>query len=186
MGVGASQRSGGLRLGVALLGLSLAVLSGCAPALDWREVSVPASGLMAWFPCRPVLQTRPMPAAGPIAGAGLMACDADGKSFALAWQELGDPGQLSANPRAWRESTRQRLGWRRWTRDAEDWRVDGMTPNPESGLWRGQGSDEARPVSFGLLASFSRGTTVFQATVVAPGPLVDEADPFFEGLRFRP
>ena len=38
--------------------LGLALLAGCSPALDWRELTVEGSGASALFPCRPENRVR--------------------------------------------------------------------------------------------------------------------------------
>lgn len=186
MGVSTAQRVSrwAAHLAIGLLGGF--GLAACAPALDWREVAVPQAGLVAWFPCRPALQVRASTSDGAMGPAGLMGCDADGKSFVLVWRDTGDPRLLSPTLRSWRESTRDRLGWRLLEPMAGSWTAKGMTPNPEAGLWRGRTGDGVSADRAGSLALFSRGTVVVQATVVGPPGDATDVTPFFEGFRFQP
>lgn len=64
------------------LAVLAAVASGCSPALDWRDVRVQAVGLALLFPCKPQVQERSVEVAGQPWSASLLACDADGMTFA--------------------------------------------------------------------------------------------------------
>jgi hypothetical protein len=64
--------------------------------------------------------------------------------------------------------------------------VKGQTPHPSSGRWVLDGRyPDGKPVS-GQVAVFSRGTVVFQATVLGVTPASEAADTYFGALRFGP
>lgn len=58
------------------------LLAACAPALDWREARLPASGLTLLFPCKPQSQARTVEVAGQPWSASLAVCEAGGMTFA--------------------------------------------------------------------------------------------------------
>lgn len=178
----------GLRLAL-LLGSAVVAcgLSACAPALDWREVSIDGPGLWVVFPCRPVSQTRDVPLSGRATKMTLSACEAAGVTFAVGAVDVQDPsrvpaalvelragtlGKVSAGPAAPRQLT--------------SWSIAGATPQPQAGRWRADGT---RPDGLPLTmetAVFSRGTWVIQASAIGQRADTSGQAPFFEGLRFAP
>lgn len=62
--------------------LASTLVTGCTPALDWREVRLAESGLILLFPCKPQFQARSVDAAGLPWSASLTACEAGGMTFA--------------------------------------------------------------------------------------------------------
>ena len=59
-------------------------LLGCTPALDWREVALADSGLLATFPCRPQREERTVGVADDDVRMALFACRAEGSTYALS------------------------------------------------------------------------------------------------------
>lgn len=167
---------------LALLGAASGVLGGCSPALDWREVRLEGPGLVATFPCRPVGQTRRLTLAGTSVSMTLQACEAAGRTFAVALADMGDPGAVDAGLRALRDASLAKLG------DAapptmSDWAIEGMTPQPAAGRWQ---LSQRRPDGGALLldtAVFARGTWVIQASVIGEMGGQDASAPFFDGLH---
>ncbi|MEK8030745.1 hypothetical protein AACH06_07895 [Ideonella sp. DXS29W] len=162
-------------------------LSACAPALDWREVSIDGPGLSAAFPCRPVSQTRDVPLGGRATKMTLSACEAAGVTFAVSIADVQDPSRV---PAALVELRAGSLGkvttGPAMPRQLASWSVAGATPQPQAGRWRADGT---RPDGQSLsmdTAVFSRGTWVIQASAI--GDRLDESGqaPFFDGLRFAP
>ena len=69
----------------------LAILAGCTPSLDWRELNVEGSGVSALFPCRPENRVRQVSLAGMAVQMHLASCTASGSNFALSHLDAGDP-----------------------------------------------------------------------------------------------
>lgn len=144
--------------------VSLLLLGGCSPALDWREVRPEGSGAELMFPCKPEQARRPASAQEP--AMGLAACRAAELSFSLSWSEMPRPDMMGPALRTLGDGLRQRLqapeaAW-------QEAQVRGMTPRPESGQQALSGrSQKARQ------ALFSRGLKVYQ--LVMMGPRDDEA-----------
>lgn len=163
-----------------LLGGALA-LGACAPALDWREIRPSGAALVAMLPCKPSTFERQVQLAGTKVALGLQACTAGSATWAIAWADVGDPAIVGAALRELQASARANLG-------AQPGRSlplapPGATPNPATArealtgrLPDGKSVEEQ-------VAVFTRGTQVFQATVVAPRIDTDAADTFFASLR---
>lgn len=73
-------------------------LSGCSPALDWREVRAPGDHLVVLFPCKPASQQRAVPLADRPWQATLQVCEAQGLTFALLSLVQAGEVQTDAKP----------------------------------------------------------------------------------------
>ena len=164
--------------------LSLSALGACAPALDWREVRLGVAESVALFPCKPASHARELGLAGQQVKLTLHACQAGDATWGLAWADVGDPGRVSGALNALQEGARANLSGAR--ADARAYSVKGQTPHPGSGRWNLEGRyPDGKPVS-GQVAVFSRGTVVFQATVLGVPSASEAADTYFNALRFGP
>ena len=173
------------RLGRALCATGLwAALAACAPALDWREVRVGAAESVALFPCKPAAHARELSLAGQQVKLTLHACQAGDATWGLAWADVGDPARVAAALQALQEAARVNLGDAK--AQAQPLSVRGQTPHPGSGRWSLEGRfPDGKPVA-GQVAVFSRGTVVFQATVLGVPQASEAADSYFSALRFGP
>ena len=166
---------------------ALVLLGACSPAYDWRDVRPAGTQLALQFPCRPVAQRRAVELAGPAVDLSLLACTAGGQTWALAHADLTDPGRVSAALAELRSSTINKL-------NAEpaalgQLAVRGATPNDQSGRVRlqsrpGAASGAHRPLQMEL-ALFSRGTQVFQVSVLGEAVPGDVSDTFFASIGFE-
>ncbi|MFN4115007.1 MAG: hypothetical protein ACK4F7_00715 [Inhella sp.] len=149
------------------VGISGALLA-CSPALDWRELAVAETGLVASFPCKPqrVVQQE----------LGLFQCEAGGLRFVLAWQRWAEPNQLRLHLAQAAAETTRRTGFpvqvvvgAQLPKGAVAW--------PGSGRYR-LGSDGRA----GQMLLWARGLTSYRALVTGSGS--DEAAVhFFDGMR---
>jgi hypothetical protein len=163
---------------------AVAALAACAPALDWREVRVGAAESVALFPCKPAAHARELPLAGQLVKLTLHACQAAEATWGLAWADMGDPARVPAALQALQEGARVNLGDAK--AQARPHVVKGQTPQPDSGRWNLEGRyPDGRPVT-GQVAVFSRGTVVFQATVLGVTPASEAAEAYFTALKFGP
>jgi hypothetical protein len=168
--------------------MALLALSGCSPALNWREVNLAEPGLVTMFPCRPVAQTRELPLAGHSLAPRLHACEADGNTYAVMAMDVRDPAAVNAVLEALRETSLAKLG----STGSESaghagWQVPGMTPQAAAGRWTLTHAAAGEPPLRMGTALFARGTWVVQASVIGPASNKDQgSEPFFEGLRFAP
>ena len=177
--VGVRRRRAGL--GLLAAGALLALLAGCSPALDWRQVRPEGWGLVASWPCRPTSQTRQVPLAGPAVALELMACSADGHTFALASADMADPVRIEPALSALAEAARANVGGRLESQRPAS--VPGMTPNARARVWQLRGRLPDGQAIHEQVMVFAHGLRVFQASVV--GPLAGEAQakPFFESIE---
>lgn len=165
-------------------GAGVALLAGCSPTLDWREVQVGAAQCVALFPCKPSSHARELTLAGQRVKLTLQACKAGGATWGLAWADVGEPAQVEAALQALKEGAQANLGDAK--AQARPLSVKGQTPHLGSGRWSLEGRyPDGKPV-VGQMAVFSRGTVVFQATALGVAPAAEAADTYFSALRFGP
>ncbi len=95
----------------AVVMLAAALLhAGCAPALNWRDVRPPRSGLQAQLPCKPASQVRSVKLAGATVSMTVLACDAGGATWSLAWAEVAEPAQVGPALAALRDAALSNIG----------------------------------------------------------------------------
>jgi hypothetical protein len=193
-----------LQVSRGLQGLSLlALLGGCAPSLNWREVHPPESqGLMLMFPCKPEHHERSVLLPGVDGGAAtvhLLSCEADGATWALSYLDAGTPQRwlqalpaLSAALRANISMGTPALAPSGSQRELGPTAVPGMTPHPAARTWWLQGQRPISAIQHDTVHvqawHFSKGLSVFQASVWAP--TLQEGDPrlnsFSSSFNFLP
>lgn len=156
-------------------------LAACAPALDWREVRIEGRDATVLWPCKPSAHARMVRLDGPEVRLTLQACQAGGMTFGLAWADMSDPSRVGPALRALRESSAGNLGAA--TARALALRVPGQTPQPEAGRigYSGQRPD-GRAVQ-AQVAVVSRGTVVYQATVLGDRAVDEAAETFIASLK---
>lgn len=183
---------------ITLMAMLVMSLSACAPATNWREVSPPQSAnLKALFPCKPDHASRQMRLSGlpdPVE-LHLLSCEADGATWALSYATTASPTQRIATLAALHDNLIRRVS-QPGKAPAQVAQVQGApivkgsTEHPHQGQWWVQG---VRPLDTGQVApitvstwQFSRGLTVFQATVWQNPLLVDDLRlrTFIEGFNF--
>lgn len=170
-----------LRAVSAVLALAC-VVAACTPVLDWREVRPDGAGLVALFPCKPAGHVRRIVLADTPVEMTIYACAAGGATYAVAFADLGQAQLVERGLVALAESAARNIGAVP-SAQVVPASVPGMTPNPRAQRLSlaGQLAD-GTPVQE-QAAVFSRGTRVYQATVVG-AHLADEAiDMFFGALR---
>ncbi len=161
-----------------------AVLAGCAPALNWRDVRPEGSGVQALFPCKPDVEERRVALAGSPVRWNLSVCNGGDQSWALAHADVVEPGRVGPALAALQAGAAANLGVR--TAASTPQAVAGATPQAASGRLRLQGQrPDGQPVQMQVLV-FARGTRVFQASAVGAA-LADEAvETYFTSIHFPP
>jgi len=168
-------------LGAVILGLVV----GCTPALNWREWRAPANTLVALWPCKPQQAERSVALAGRTVRLTLAQCDADGATWALTRADVGDPAQVGPALAALREAALGNIGADR-PADVAGLQVPGATPYREAAAFNAAGRRPGGAAVQLRVALFAHGTTVWQATVLAPRLDAEAAALFFGALRFLP
>ena len=160
------------------------LLTGCAPALDWREVRPEAGGITLLFPCKPDHQARRLSLAGTEVRLVLHACNAGGATFALAFADVGDPGRVAPALGELESATQRNLS--AGAAEPLPLKLDGATPNANSRRSSFSGRMPDGRTAVGQTAVFAKGTRVYQATMLGERVDVDAADTFFGNLRLGP
>jgi hypothetical protein len=160
----------------------LLACAACSAAFDWREVRPEGSDLVALFPCKPASHARQLSLAGAAARTTLYACSTGGATWAVSFADVQDPARVAPALLALRQAAAGNVA----AAEAKplELRVAGATPHREAGRWAFDGRyPDGRAVRM-QSAVFSRGTVVYQATVL--GERLDEAalDTFYTSLRF--
>lgn len=157
------------------------VLAACAPTLDWREVRPEGGAVQAQFPCRPDSQVRRIALAGAAVNLSLHACSAAQTTFALAFADVEDPARVAAALDELANAAQRNIGATAGTASAL--RIEGMTPNPGARRLHLQGRLPDGQAVQEQVALFTRGTRVYQVSMV--GATLDAAavESFFGALR---
>lgn len=175
---------GWLHLRAACALASGALLSACAPTLDWRDLRPEGSAMQLQFPCKPTTQRRDVPLAGVRANLALHACTAGGQTWGLAVADLGDPARVGTALSELAEAAATNLGASAPVGGVLQ--VPGATPNGQSRRVRLQGRSPDGTALQMELAVFARGTQVYQASVLGQTLAADAADGFFASMRVLP
>jgi hypothetical protein len=165
---------------VALAGLA----SGCAPALDWREVRPADERLGFLLPCKPSMQERQVQLAGQPVALTLHACAAGGQTWGVAAAELGDPARLAAALAELAGAAAANIQGQ--VTAEQEARVPGATPNPGSRRLELRGRQPGGRAVVMHVAVFTHGTRVYQATALGEQVGAEAADTFFGALRITP
>lgn len=160
------------------------LVAACTPVLDWREVRPQGAGLLALFPCKPAAHARQVLLAEVPVEMTIYACSAGGATYAVAFADLGQAHQIERGLAALALAAARNIGAAPAS-DAAPAQVPGMTPNPQARRLSLAGRlADGRSVQE-QVAVFSRGTWVYQATVVGPGLTQDAVDTFLGALRLQ-
>jgi hypothetical protein len=164
------------------VGALLVALAGCSPALDWRDWRPEGSGLQLLLPCKPVPQVRSVMLAGQTVRLALHACSAGGQTWGLAFGDVGDPRLTTSALQALVTGFTDNLGAGPG-QSLRLPRLSGATPNAAAQLVRVNGTrPDGKPLQAEVLV-FTRGTQVYQATVLGQQLPAEAVTTFFESLR---
>ena len=162
--------------------LVILLIAACSPALDWREVRPEGTGLALLLPCRPQRQVREVELGAQRVRLALQSCSAGEQTWALGAADVEDPARVGPALRALHGAALVNVGASADTSLAFD--VPGATPNDASRRVAFEGHlPDGRPVRE-QVAVFTRGTQVFQATVVGTRLSDEGVETFFGSLRF--
>jgi hypothetical protein len=167
--------------GPAALLAAVLLLSACSPTMNWREVRADGQQAVMLFPCKPVSFARMVRLGDEQVKMTLQACDAGGVTWGLSWADVGDPVRVPPALRMLRQSAQDNLS--STSGQALPLRVPGATPQPESLRQTLAGrAPDGKPMQ-GQVAVFSRGTVVFQATMLGRPAQEESAATFFSSVR---
>jgi hypothetical protein len=152
--------------------------------LDWREVRPAGTAVVALLPCKPQPTTRTVPLAGQLIRLSMLACKAEGLTWALAAADVGDPTRVGAVLEALRGSAVANLQGA-VTRSAPA-AVPGATPHAAQAMVEVRGRKPDGAAARGQFLLFSHGTQVFEAMVIGADLPAGATDTFFGSLRVVP
>lgn len=164
---------------LALAGLALAA---CSPSLNWRDVRPDDTELFAMFPCKPSGPTRSVPLAGAPVKMTVLACDADGMTFGVTYADVGDPARVAPALEALAAGAAANVGAAA-SAPLAAFAVPGATPNPKGGRLDITGRRPDGTAIQARLGLFTRGTQVYQATVLGNRVAPDAVETFFGSLK---
>jgi hypothetical protein len=181
MGVAGARVAAPVSVAAAAMSAGLALLAACSPALDWRQLHPDGWNLGVSLPCRPADVTRQVALVGAPVELRLLACSADGHTFAIASADMVDPARVDPALQALGAAALANIQGRI---DAEQpAAVPGMTPYPAARHWQVTGRLPDGSAVREQVLVFAHGLRVFQATVV--GSRADDAlaKPFFDSIE---
>lgn len=155
---------------------------GCSPRLDWRDVRADGLELAAQMPCRPSTHARTVALGGGSREMVLLTCSAGDATWGLAWVAGVEPAWVVSLTEEWRRVALSNVA--AGSVSPLGLAVPGATPNPQAGRWRASGRRPDGSAVTQEIGVFSRGTTVYQATVLSTQPEPAAAEQFFGALRF--
>ena len=159
-------------------------LSACSPTFNWREVRLEGAPLQALLPCKPETAQRTVPLAGSPTELHLIACEAGGVQFALAWAELADAAQVAQALAGWRSASLQAIGVRSAPGDEMSTAWSALVPGAAQTI--GVQASGQNPVGGAVQTRavyFARGAQLFQAAVYGERLPPEALEAFFGGLR---
>jgi len=161
----------------------LALTAACSPALNWREVRLEPSALVAMLPCKPDQGTRAVSLAEQNLSMHMLGCEADSATFAVSYVDVPDATQAAAVQAQWKAAMLRNM---RATQNRESplstTNVAGATGAAQL---QAQGTQPDGRAVTAQGVWFARGTQVFHAVMYASKINADAADAFFTGLRFQ-
>jgi hypothetical protein len=161
----------------------LALTAACSPALNWREVRLEPSALVAMLPCKPDQGTRAVSLGGQNLSMHMMGCEADSATFAVSYVDLPDATQAGAVQAQWKAAM---LGNMRATQNRESpMNIKSAAGATAAVQLQAQGTQPDGRAVTAQGVWFVRGPQVFHAVMYASNVNADAADSFFTGLRFQ-
>lgn len=162
-----------------LLSCSL-LLQACSPALNWRDVRLDPSPVVALFPCKPERAGREVSMGGQALTLNLLACDAGDAKFALAYADAKAADNTAPLLAQWREVTLANM--RAAAPQDAPVALKGATGSTAMGVLANGVRPDGRAVVLQAIW-FASGTQIFQASVYSNAVNSQAAETYFAGLR---
>ena len=167
-----------------LLLLAPALLAGCSPTLDWREVRPDGDAIVAMFPCRPDRHERRLALAAGSVTMHMLVCSAGTATFALSYLDVAAPASVKLAMTELQTVAAANVGAA--SAPPEPFQLAGATAHTEAGRLRLAGRLPDGTAVKEHAAFFAKGLRVYQASVIGADPGADAIDGFFSELRFPP
>jgi hypothetical protein len=163
----------------------LAAVCACSPSLNWREIRLEGSALVALMPCKPDRVSRTIPfVGGATRTLTMLSCEADGATFAITMADMGDAGLAEASLKQWDTVTREHVKVGSIVEQAMA--PAGATPNAHAKVVVGRGTHPNGQAMQVHMAYFAKGAQIFQAVLYAPVSMkADAVEVFLTGLKLQ-
>ncbi len=161
-----------------------ALLGGCSPSFNWRDVRPDDTGLLLLLPCKPDKAQRTVPLGGTPVELRMQGCDAGGATFAIASANIGDAAVAAAVLEQWQKLTLLNMR-AEGQAQVTPLKTVGASPSPAAVLVKAQGKRADGTAVTGQAAYFARGPQVFQAVLYADKLPQEASETFFSSLKFE-
>jgi hypothetical protein len=170
-----------LRYIVPLLTGSICFLAACSPSYNWRQATMPDTGLSALLPCKPDQGSQRITLAGQDTQMQMLGCKADDALFVLARVNMGRVDRLLAAQAQWQSALLGKILAQ--PPQLSEFAVKGASPLPKPVRLQalGRRQDGGKIVAYGLW--FVQGTNLYHAVVYADKPITQAAETFFSGIE---
>ncbi|QCB47375.1 hypothetical protein [Hydrogenophaga sp. PAMC20947] len=163
--------------------LALIGVAACSPTFNWRELRPEDTPLEALMPCKPESATRPVPLLGAPIQLHMYSCETGGLTFAIAWAELAEAGQVRAALSQWQTASLAAIQVKPTDSERhENWAVKVAGAAEVQGV-KAQGIDHLGQKLHSQMAYFWKDRKIYQAAIY--GAKVDStvSATFFDGLE---
>lgn len=157
------------------------LLNGCSPTFNWRDVRPDQTPLVALFPCKPDQGERVVMLGAKEVTMKMLACDAGGVTFALAYANMGSPALTGVALAQWKAVTLGHLRAQSAVEQPFSLKGAELSAPPVQVAARGAHPDGSAVAVQAVW--FAAGPVVFQAAVYATVANPAAAEAYFAGLR---
>lgn len=171
-----------MRRSLGFFAVVLALLAGCNPTFNWREVRVDG-GLKALLPCKPDHGSRRMILAGQDVELQMAGCETGGALFAVAHADIDDVDKTVAAQAQWQAAMRANM--QAMAPQLAPYELKGAATRPQPVRLSAQGRRADGSAVAAQAVWFSRGKHLYHAVIYADKVGSDVAEPFFSGFEFQ-
>jgi hypothetical protein len=159
------------------------ILQGCSPTLNWRDVRIDQTPLLALLPCKPDRGAREVSLGAQEVTISMLGCGAGGATFTVAYADVKDVANVGAVLGQWKAATLASMR----TRSSSElpYAIKGASTWPQPVQVRAEG---VRPDGTAVVAQavwFVVGSKVFQAVMYTDKVSPVVAETYFAGLRLQ-
>ena len=161
----------------------ITALGGCSPAFNWRDVKPEQAPISALFPCKPEQNSRGVTLMGQEVRMTMLACEAGGANFALAYADMKTDAALEPVLIQWRQATLGNI--QAPSPKVVEFQMKGSRAPATVVRVEAQGKRQGGAAITVQALWFALGSQVFQATVMSEKRSDLATETFFEGLRIQ-
>lgn len=173
---------------LAAVALAALALAACSPAFNWRDVRPENTRLSLLLPCKPDKAQKTVPMGGQPTALNMLACDAGGATFAVAFADLGDAAKAARVLTQWQGLTLANMKAAAAGAGASQvlpLKLAGADSPPAPVLVKALGQRADGSAVQGHAAYFAQGAQVFQVVLYADQVAPELSETFFASLKFE-